>query len=191
MREGWDDGSRFAGMGPAEWSNWHRVDCSIEIVPSQFTGVREIDHRVGKSGSGENRSRDLPSAYQVIGAAAVDHGFYRELPHIVRIQRVTNIVICGSIAAPQMKGVLRKVRTACSEFGLAAVGNFIQSVAVCVVCLKQTIAETRESPSKGKNHAKEIEDAKLHWAFDINIIPSITDREGVILKLTNIKKRVV
>src|ERR1700733_4965933 len=136
MREGWGDGSRLAGMGPAEWSNWHRVDCSIEIVPSQFTGVREIDHRVGKSGSGENRSRDLPSLHEVIGAAAVEHGLHRQLPHIVRIQGVANIVICRSVAASQMKGVLGEDGTACRELGLAAVGNFIQSMAVGVVCLE-------------------------------------------------------
>jgi len=63
MREGWDYSSRSTGMGPAEWSNWHRVDCSIEIVPSQVAGFCEINHLVGKSGSGENRSRDLPSLH--------------------------------------------------------------------------------------------------------------------------------
>ena len=115
MREWWDYGSRSAGTGPAEWGNWHRVDCSIEIVLSQVTGFCEIDHRVGKSGSGENRSRNLPSPHQVIGAAAVEHGLYRELPHIVRIQGVTNIVICRSVAASQIKGVLGEDGTACRE----------------------------------------------------------------------------
>jgi hypothetical protein len=136
MREWWDYGSRSAGMGPAKWSNWHRVDCSIEIIPSQVTGFCEIDHRVGKSGSGENRSRGLPSLHQVIGAVAVEHGLYRELPHIVRIQGVTNIVICRPVAAPQIKGVLGEVGTACSELGLPAVGYFIQSMAVGLVCLE-------------------------------------------------------
>ncbi len=42
---------------------------------------------------------------------------------------------------------------------------------------------------KGKNYSKEVEEAKVHWAFDMNIIPSITDREGVILKLTHITKK--
>ena len=79
MREGWDYGSRSAGMGPAEWGNWHRVDCSIEILRSQVIAFCEIDHRVGKSGSGENRSRDLPSLHQGIRAAAVEH---RSLPGV-------------------------------------------------------------------------------------------------------------
>src|SRR5208337_2345797 len=122
MREGWDYGSRSAGMGTAEWGDWNRVDCSIEIVPSQVTGFCEIDHRVRKSGSGENRSRDLPSLHEEIGAAAVEHGFDRELPHIVRIEGVTNVVICRSVAAPQMRRVLRVFGTACSEFVKAAVG---------------------------------------------------------------------
>ena len=136
MREGWDYGSRSAGMGPAEWGNWHRVDCSIEILRSQVTGFCEIDHGIGKSGSGENRSRDLPSLNKGIGAVAVEHGLYRELPHIVRIPGVTNIVVCRSVAASQIKGVLGEDGTACREFVLAAVGNFIQSMAVGVVCLE-------------------------------------------------------
>ena len=136
MREGCDYGSRSAGMRPAEWSNWHGVDCSIEIVLSQVTAFCEIDHGVGKSGSGEDRSRDLPSLHQGIGAVAVEHGLYRELPHIVRIQGVTNIVICRSVAAPQMKRILRELGTARRERGLPAVGNFIQSMAVGVVCLE-------------------------------------------------------
>ena len=37
MREGWDNGSRSAGMRPAEWGDWHRVDCSIEILLSEVT----------------------------------------------------------------------------------------------------------------------------------------------------------
>ena len=152
MREWWDYGSRSAGRGRAEWGNWHSVDCSIEIVPSQVTRLCEIDRRVGKSSSGENRPRDLPSSYQVIGAAAVEHGLYRELPHIVCIQGVTNIVICRSVAASQIKGVLGVDGTACREFGEAAVRNFIQSMAIGVVYLEQTIAETSKSPPKRNDH---------------------------------------
>ena len=136
MRKGWDYGSRSAGMRPAECGNWHSVDGSIEILWSEVTRFCEIDHRVGKSGSGENRSRDLPSLHQGIGTAAVEHGLHRELPHIVRIQGVPNIVICRSVATSQMKGVLRVDRTACSKFGQAAIGNFIQSMAVGIVCLE-------------------------------------------------------
>ena len=44
---------------------------------------------------------------------------------------------------------------------------------------------------KGKNYMKEINETKNHWIFDIDIIPSITDSEGVILKLTHITKRIV
>lgn len=44
---------------------------------------------------------------------------------------------------------------------------------------------------KGKNYYKEVEEAKSLWTFDINVIPSITDKEGVILKLTQLSKRVV
>ncbi len=136
MREGCDYGSRSAGMPPAEWLDRHGVDCSIEIIPSQVTAFCEIDYGVGKSGSGENRSRDLPSLHQVIGAAAVERGLHRKLPHVVRIQGVTNVVICRSVAASQIKGVLWEFGTARREWGLPAVGNFIESMAVRVVCLE-------------------------------------------------------
>lgn len=42
---------------------------------------------------------------------------------------------------------------------------------------------------KGKNYSKEIEDAKSHWQFDCDVIPSITDTQSAILKLTTIRKR--
>lgn len=42
---------------------------------------------------------------------------------------------------------------------------------------------------KGKNYAKEIEDAKEQWLFEAAIIPSVADTQGVILKLTDIRKR--
>ena len=42
---------------------------------------------------------------------------------------------------------------------------------------------------KGKNHLKEISDAEKKWSFQFKIIPSITDSDGVILKLSNITKR--
>lgn len=42
---------------------------------------------------------------------------------------------------------------------------------------------------KGKNHLKEISEAEKKWCFQFEINPSITDSDGVILKLTNITKR--
>ncbi|MDE3060230.1 MAG: 16S rRNA (guanine(527)-N(7))-methyltransferase RsmG [Pseudomonadota bacterium] len=42
---------------------------------------------------------------------------------------------------------------------------------------------------KGKKYSKEIEDAKKHWEFNYRETPSITDSEGIILKLTDIKGR--
>jgi len=35
----------------------------------------------------------------------------------------------------------------------------------------------------------ELDDAKEHWQFDHAIIPSVTDTQGVILKLTHICRR--
>lgn len=42
---------------------------------------------------------------------------------------------------------------------------------------------------KGKNYSKEIEEASEHWSFDVTIIPSVTDPEGAILKLSHIGKK--
>jgi len=42
---------------------------------------------------------------------------------------------------------------------------------------------------KGKNYAKEIEDAKKEWSFDCEAIPSVTDNQGAILKISNLKRR--
>jgi len=42
---------------------------------------------------------------------------------------------------------------------------------------------------KGKNYSNEIEDAKKSWLFDEVIFPSITDPNGVIVKLSNIRRR--
>jgi len=42
---------------------------------------------------------------------------------------------------------------------------------------------------KGKNYSKEIEDAEKKWSFALEVIPSITDNEAAILKLTNIQRR--
>ena len=41
---------------------------------------------------------------------------------------------------------------------------------------------------KGKNYAIENEEALLHWQYNLDIIPSIASSEGVILKLSNIRK---
>lgn len=42
---------------------------------------------------------------------------------------------------------------------------------------------------KGKNYSKEISDAKIEWSFDSDILPSVTDEHGVIVKLSHIQRR--
>jgi 16S rRNA (guanine527-N7)-methyltransferase len=42
---------------------------------------------------------------------------------------------------------------------------------------------------KGKNYSNEIEDAKEHWSFTCNAFPSVTDTQGVILKLSDIGRK--
>lgn len=40
---------------------------------------------------------------------------------------------------------------------------------------------------KGKNYAKEIEDAKAAWQFDHEVFPSITDAHSAIVRISHIK----
>ena len=42
---------------------------------------------------------------------------------------------------------------------------------------------------KGKNYTKEIEDAKSRWQFDYSVTPSITDQQGVLLRLSDIGEK--
>lgn len=39
---------------------------------------------------------------------------------------------------------------------------------------------------KGKNYAMEIEDAKKEWSFNCDVLPSVTDNNAVILKISNL-----
>jgi 16S rRNA (guanine527-N7)-methyltransferase len=41
---------------------------------------------------------------------------------------------------------------------------------------------------KGKNSIKEMDDAKEEWSFDSIIIPSVTDKEGSVLRVSNLKR---
>lgn len=43
--------------------------------------------------------------------------------------------------------------------------------------------------AKGKNYAKEIEQAMKQWCFEITIHPSITDSQSALLELAHIRKR--
>lgn len=56
--------------------------------------------------------------------------------------------------------------------------------------VSQTIKATHKMVLlKGKSYLSEIEEALHEWTFDYQIHPSVTDAEGVILTLQNIKKR--
>lgn len=41
---------------------------------------------------------------------------------------------------------------------------------------------------KGKNYFQEVVDAKQKWIFDEKVISSVTDTQGVILKITHLKE---
>lgn len=53
---------------------------------------------------------------------------------------------------------------------------------------KNVSRETFSLFHKGKNYSNELEEAKKHWSFDTEIFPSVTDQNGVIVKLSNINR---
>ena len=42
---------------------------------------------------------------------------------------------------------------------------------------------------KGKNYNTELEDASVNWQYVVSVTPSIVDSNGVILKISDLKKR--
>lgn len=84
--------------------------------------------------------------------------------------------------------------TRMEKFSLPKVDIFISRAVAPLVDLLSLIksnvsCETFCLFQKGKNYFKEIEGAKEIWSFEERISPSVTDSQGVILKLSNIKNR--
>lgn len=42
---------------------------------------------------------------------------------------------------------------------------------------------------KGKNYSTELKDAKKNWLFEETVFPSVTDPQGVVLMVSNIRRR--
>jgi 16S rRNA (guanine527-N7)-methyltransferase len=42
---------------------------------------------------------------------------------------------------------------------------------------------------KGKTFVTEITEARAHWDFDVEVIPSLIQKDSVILKITNLKRK--
>ena len=42
---------------------------------------------------------------------------------------------------------------------------------------------------KGRNYTKEVDDAHINWNFELETAPSVTDTQGVILKLSQVNRR--
>ncbi|CAN7297426.1 16S rRNA (guanine(527)-N(7))-methyltransferase RsmG [Devosia sp. LjRoot16] len=49
--------------------------------------------------------------------------------------------------------------------------------------------ETRAILHKGKDHAVEVEESRLAWEFDVVIIKSATDQAGVLLEISNLRRK--
>lgn len=49
--------------------------------------------------------------------------------------------------------------------------------------------ETRAILHKGKDHAVEVEESRLAWDFDVVIIGSATDEAGVLLQISNLRRK--
>ncbi|OEO31644.1 16S rRNA (guanine(527)-N(7))-methyltransferase RsmG [Devosia insulae DS-56] len=49
--------------------------------------------------------------------------------------------------------------------------------------------ETRAILHKGKDHAVEVEESRLAWEFDVVIVKSATDEAGVLLEISNLRRK--
>lgn len=49
--------------------------------------------------------------------------------------------------------------------------------------------ETRAILHKGKDHAVEVEESRLAWDFDVVMIKSATDEAGVLLEISNLRRK--
>ncbi|KQV09310.1 16S rRNA (guanine(527)-N(7))-methyltransferase RsmG [Devosia sp. Root105] len=49
--------------------------------------------------------------------------------------------------------------------------------------------ETRAILHKGKDHAVEVEESRLAWEFDVVVIKSATDEAGVLLEISNLRRK--
>lgn len=49
--------------------------------------------------------------------------------------------------------------------------------------------ETRAILHKGKDHAVEVEESRLAWEFDVVITRSATDEAGVLLEISNLRRK--
>lgn len=51
--------------------------------------------------------------------------------------------------------------------------------------------ETRAILHKGKDHAVELAESRLAWEFDVVIINSATDEAGVLLEISNLRRKIM
>src|SRR5207245_10983053 len=98
----------FAARRPwTERADRHGIDRPEIVVRRKLARFLGVGHRIGKSGAGEDRSRDLPSLQQRIRPVPSQRGLYRDLPDVVRVEGVAHIVLRRSIAATKIVRVLR------------------------------------------------------------------------------------
>ena len=102
------------------------------------------------------------------------------LREVARITKTNVIIHHDRIENVELKNVGMVISRACAPltklFSYSA--NFVSHETICLF-------------HKGKNYSKDSEDAKNDWEFESVVLPSIADTEGVVLKITNLRKRVV
>src|ERR1022692_1986826 len=105
----------------------HSVKQSEIVFGLKGYRLGEVKSRTRLPGAGKDRSRDLPAFHQEVWAVAAEQGFERDLPHVVDIEGVANIVLRGSIGPAQIVRVLWiQDVTAKVEVVVSAVGDFIE-----------------------------------------------------------------
>src|SRR6516164_1391240 len=84
---------------------------------------------------------------------AAEGRFQRQFPDVIRIQGMAHVILCWSVAAPQIVWVLRKYPTAVRKTDQSPIRNFIEGVPVGIVHLNHAMAPGREPSLERSYHA--------------------------------------
>jgi len=149
---------------------------------------------------------DSTQLYQKIGAneAVVDMGSGAGFPGMVLgIMGITSMALVESDGRKVafLREVARETKTPIRIFHERAENVSLTDFSVITArgfaSVKNTLNFLKDGLNsghkllllKGKSYQKELGEAREDWSFDCETFPSITDKEGVILSITNLKTR--
>ena len=156
---------------------WHRhIEDSLQLIPLLPTESSDIID----IGSGAGLPAIIISLASQHNVTMVDSDKKKAL-FLKEARRILNAeytVICNRIEKIEQRAYDIITSRACADLDklLTLSEPFLKEKSYCLF-------------HKGRNYSKEVDDAEKKWSFAMEIIPSKTDNEAAILKLTNIQRR--